>query len=122
MGTMQPGAARPHDLALLPYCRTSDGSLHPVGMTHLDLAAQLDELSGTADVADTDVVLAAPPVGDGRSYTALVDYALLHGATIVAARTDTLEATAAEHGGTAAIVPAGVEVNAQDRLRLFAVV
>src|SRR5215475_914517 len=122
MGTLQPGAARPHDLALLTYGRTADGSLHPVGMTHLDLADQLAELSSTTDVADTDVVLAAPPVGDGRSYTALVDHALLHGATVVAASTDTLAATAAEHGGTAAIVPAGVQVQASDPLRLFAVV
>jgi len=66
-------------------------------------------------------VLAAPPVGDGRSYTAVVDHALLHGATVVAARTDELAVAAAEHGGTAAIVPAGVQISAADPLRLFAV-
>jgi acyl-CoA synthetase (AMP-forming)/AMP-acid ligase II len=121
MGTMQPPSARPHDLALLPYSRGADGTLQPAGLTHLDLAAQLDELASTADVTPTDVVIAAPPVGDGRSYTAVVDHALLHGATVVCARPDELARAAAEHGGTAAIVPAGVEVHAADPLRLFAV-
>ncbi len=122
MGSLQPPAARPHDLALLPYRRTSDGALHPVGLTHVDLAAQLTELLTTADVTDRDVVLAAPPVGDGRSYTALVDHALLHGATVAAvASADELASAAAEHGGTAAIVPLGVEVPTAESLRLFAV-
>ena len=121
MGTLQPPAARPHDLALLPYSRIADGTLHPSGLTHLDLADQLDELASTADVTSADVVLAAPPVGDGRSYTAVVDHALLHGATVVAARTDELAMAAAEHGGTAAIVPAGVRLDGTEPLRLFAV-
>jgi len=121
MGTLQPPAARPHDLALLPYSRTADGTLHPAGLTHLDLAGQLEELASTVDVTAADVVLAGPPVGDGRSYTAIVDHALLHGATIVATRTEELVVAAAEHGGTAAIVPAGVQVTAADQLRLFAV-
>jgi acyl-CoA synthetase (AMP-forming)/AMP-acid ligase II len=121
MGTLQPPATRPHDLALLPYSRTADGTLQPAGLTHLDLAGLLEELASTADVTAADVVLAAPPVGDGRSYTAVVDHALLHGATVVAARTDELAMAAAEHGGTAAIVPAGVQIRAADPLRLFAV-
>ena len=66
-------------------------------------------------------MLAAPPAGDGRSYTAFLDHALLHGATVVAARTDELSAAATEHRGTAAIVPLGVEVHASEPLRLFAV-
>lgn len=121
VGTLQPPAARPHDIALLPYRRSADGTLRPAGLTHLDLADQLDELANTADVTSADVVLASPPVGDGRSYTAAVDHVLLHGATVVAARTEELAAAAAEHGGTAAIVPAGVEVRAAAPLRLFAV-
>jgi acyl-CoA synthetase (AMP-forming)/AMP-acid ligase II len=122
MGTLQPPSPRPHDLALLPYNRAADGTLHPAGLTHLDLFEELEELATTADVTAADVVLAAPPVGDGRSYTAVVDHALLHGATVVAARTEELAAAAAEHGGTAAIVGAGVEVRAAEPLRLFAVV
>jgi len=122
MGTLQPPTARPHDLALLPYTRAADGTLQPAGLTHLDLAAQLHELTSTADVTAADVVLAAPPVGDGRSYTAVVDHALLHGATVVAAMTEQLAMAAAKHGGTAAIVPAGVNVQAAEPLRLFAVI
>jgi acyl-CoA synthetase (AMP-forming)/AMP-acid ligase II len=122
MGSLQPPAARPHDLALLPYRRAGGGKLHPVGLTHLDLAAQLTDLRSTADVTDQDVVLTAPPVGDGRSYTALVDHALLHGATVAAvANTDELASAATEHGGTAAIVPLGTEVPSGESLRLFAV-
>ena len=85
------------------------------------MAAELAELSAAAGICDQDVVLAAPPTGDGRSYSAFIDHALLHGATIVAARTDELSEAAAEHRGTAAIVPLGVEVHAAEPLRLFAV-
>jgi acyl-CoA synthetase (AMP-forming)/AMP-acid ligase II len=121
MGSLQPPAARPHDLALLPYVRGTGGALHPAGLTHADLAADLSALADSADVSEHDVVLAAPPAGDGRSYGAFIDHALLHGATIVAATTDDLSLAAAEHRGTAAIVPLGVEVHAEEPLRLFAV-
>ncbi len=66
-------------------------------------------------------MLASPPAGDGTSYTAFIDYALLQGATIVAASTDELSVAATEHRGTAAIVPLGVEVHSSEPLRLFAV-
>lgn len=121
MGSLQPPPARPHDLALLPYDRGADGSLHPVSVTHLDLVDQLSGLAGAAEITPEDVVLAAPPAGDGRSYTAFLDHALLHGAAIVAADGDGLAAAAAKHGGTAAIVPAGVRVDTGEPLRLFAV-
>ena len=122
VGSLQPPAARPHDLALLPYRRTSDGALHPLGLTHLDLAEQLTDLRSTADVTERDVVLTAPPIGDGRSYTALVDHALLHGATVAAvASADDLAIAATERGGTAAIVPIGVTVPNTESLRLFEV-
>lgn len=122
MGSLQPPAARPHDLALLPYRRTSAGALQPVGLTHVDLAEHLTDLCSTLDVTEHDVVLAAPPVGDGRAYTALVDHALLHGATVAAvASADDLATAATEHGGTAAIVPVGVEMPSGESLRLFPV-
>ena len=121
MGSLYPPAARPHDLALLPYMRGSEGMLHPAGLTHLDKAAELAALSAAAGISHDDVVLAAPPTGDGRSYTAFIDHALLHGATVVAARTDELAAAATAHRGTAAIVPLGVEVHGSESLRLFAV-
>jgi hypothetical protein len=121
MGSLQPPAARPHDVALLPYIRHADGALHPAAVTHLDIAAELSALRASADIGEHDVVLAAPPAGDGRSYGAFIDYSLLHGATIVAAGTDDMSAAADEHRGTAAIVPVGVEVHAAEPLRLFAV-
>lgn len=121
VGSLQPSPARPHDLALLLYHRAADGALHPVGLTHLDLAARLAELTDTTDLAEDDVVLTVPPVGDGRSYTALVDHALLQGATLVAADPDKLAVAATEHRGTAAIVPPGVGVPADESLRVFPV-
>lgn len=121
MGSLRPPPARPHDLALLPYSRRPDGCLGPAGLTHLDMAAQLAELTRSATVGEHDVVLAAPPACDGRSYTTFIDHALLHGATVVAAGADELALAAAEHRGTAAIVPLGVEVSSSEPLRLFAV-
>lgn len=121
LGSLHPPAARPHDLALLPYVRRADGALHPSGVTHYDLAAELAQLDAAADITDQDVVLAAPPTGDGRAYTAFIDHALLHGATVVAASTDEMSVAAARHHGTAAIVPLGAEVHGSEALRLFAV-
>jgi acyl-CoA synthetase (AMP-forming)/AMP-acid ligase II len=121
MGSLRPPTVRPHDLAMLPYVRRADGTLHAAGVTHLSLAAELSALATTADIGQDDVVLAAPPAGDGRSYTAFLDHALLHGATIVATKPDELAAAATEHRGTAAIIPLGLEVQGTEALRLFAV-
>ena len=121
MGSLDPSPARPHDIALLPYVRRADGGLRPAGLTHVDIDAELTALNATADVSEQDVVLAAPPAGDGRCYSTFIDHALLHGATIVAAMTDELATAATEHQGTAAIVPIGVEVCCAQRLRLFPV-
>lgn len=121
MGSLRPPSARPHELAFLPYVRCADGSLQAAGLTHLNMTAELSALSATADISTQDVVLAAPPAGDGRSYGTFLDHALLHGATIVATRTDELAAAANEHRGTAAIIPLGLDVRAAGPLRLFAV-
>jgi acyl-CoA synthetase (AMP-forming)/AMP-acid ligase II len=121
MGSMRPPSARPHELALLPYVRRADGTLHPAGQTHLSISGDLSALSATAGIGAQDVVLAAPPTGDGRSYSTFLDHALLHGATVVAARPDELAAAASEHRGTAAIIPLGLEVRGAGPLRLFAV-
>jgi acyl-CoA synthetase (AMP-forming)/AMP-acid ligase II len=121
MGSLYPPAARPHELALLPYIRGSEGTLQPAGLTHIGIATELAALSAVDEINEEDVVLAAPPTGDGTSYTAFIDHALLHGATVVAARTDELSAAAIAYEGTAAIVPFGVEVLGSKPLRLFAV-
>jgi non-ribosomal peptide synthetase component F len=121
MGSLRPSAGKAHDLALLPFARRPDGTLGPAAMTHLEMNRELHRLAGEAPVSAHDVVLAAPPAGDGRAYTTLIDNALAGGASIVAARADELAAVARAHRGTAVIVPLGIEVGLPEPLRLFAV-
>jgi acyl-CoA synthetase (AMP-forming)/AMP-acid ligase II len=119
LGSMRPAPVRPHDLALLPYPRRGDGGLGPGALTHLDMAAELLRLDTQAGVTEQDVILAAPPAGDGGAYTVLIDHALLRGATVVAA--PDLAAAAGQHRATAAIAPFGVEAPAGRSLRMLAV-
>jgi acyl-CoA synthetase (AMP-forming)/AMP-acid ligase II len=121
LGSMRPAPVRPHDLALLPYARRADGTLGPSGITHLAMTAELRRLAEQAGITGQDVVLAAPPAGDGRAYTALLDSALMRGATIVASPEGGLDAAAREHQATAAIVAFGVEIAARPALRLLAI-
>jgi non-ribosomal peptide synthetase component F len=121
MGSLRPAAGRAHDLCVLTYPPQADGTLRRAGVTHVQLAAELDRLGAEAAICDRDVVLAAPPAGDGRAYTAFVDSALARGATIVAARTDELAEAADAHHGTAVIAPLGIDVGAPEQLRLFAI-
>lgn len=121
VGTLPPSGVRPNDLALLPYTRRPDGELRPTGLSHADMTAELIRLSAEAAISDRDVVLAAPPAGDGRSYAICLDHALLHGSTIVATGTSDLAAAAAEHHAAAVIVPAGYEVAGPERMLVFAV-
>lgn len=121
MGSLRPPAARPHELAMLPYARQADGTLRASGLTHVAVKAELTALSASAGISPEDVVLAAPPTGDGRAYTAFLDHALLSGATVVATRPDEISAAASEHRGTAAIIALGAEVPGLGPLRLFAV-
>jgi acyl-CoA synthetase (AMP-forming)/AMP-acid ligase II len=121
MGSLRPAASRPHDLALLPYTRKPDGALGPAPVTHQNLADQLRRLEAEAEICDKDVVLAAPPAGDGRSYTALLDHALLCGATVVATSAEELATAGDVHHGTAMIAAGSVAVGAHERLRVFAV-
>ena len=57
-----------------------------------------------------DVVVAAPPCGDGQAYTSLLDLTLLTGATLVAAPLPLVTAAMRVYKGTAAIVPRGTHV------------
>lgn len=120
MGTLRPAPSRPHDLALLAFARRPDGTLGPAAMTHAEMAAELWRLA-EAGLTELDVVLAAPPAGDGRAYTTFIDNALARGAMIVAARADELAAAAGVHHGTAVIAPFGLEIGAPEQLRVFAV-
>jgi acyl-CoA synthetase (AMP-forming)/AMP-acid ligase II len=118
---LAPAEARPDELALLPYPRQGDGTLAPVAVTHHDLIEQLGELEADAEICDHDIVLAGPPAGDGRAYTALLDHALTRGATVIAVPADQIQSAAATYRGTVAIVADGARVLASGQLRVLAV-
>jgi AMP-binding enzyme len=65
---------------------------------------------GGRQLTRRDVVVAAPPCGDGQAYTSLLDLTLLTGATLVAAPVTLVTAAARVYQGTAAIVPGGTQV------------
>jgi acyl-CoA synthetase (AMP-forming)/AMP-acid ligase II len=121
LGSIRPAAVRAHDLTLLPYVRRPDGTLSQAGITHLDMSAELVRLCADAGITERDVVLAAPPSGDGRTYTALIDHALMRGATVVAAPAGEFATAAREHQVTVAIMPLGAEIAADPPLRLLTV-
>jgi acyl-CoA synthetase (AMP-forming)/AMP-acid ligase II len=120
MGTLPARAARPRDYALLPYVRKPDGTLCPEPVTHQDMSGMLGRLEAEAGIGESDVVLAVPPVGDGMSYTALLDHALLRGATVVPAGPDELAAAADAHHATA-VIAAGDAPHPTWQLRLLPV-
>jgi hypothetical protein len=110
--------------ALLPYVRRPDGALSPVALSQRELAAELDRLAGRAEITERDIVVTTPPAADGRAYTALLDYALLSGATVVAATLDDLAATVASWQATVAIVPRAADASAagpDESVRVLAV-
>jgi hypothetical protein len=74
--------------------------------------ARADETGpgGGRRLTHRDVVVAAPPCGDGQAYTSLLDLALLTGATLVAAPVTLVAAATRVYQGTAAIVPRGTHV------------
>jgi acyl-CoA synthetase (AMP-forming)/AMP-acid ligase II len=94
MGTLQAQHGRPGDIALLPYERGGTGALGRAPVSHRDLFSLLSRLDTDVAIGETDVVLAGPPAGDALSYTALIDLALLRGATVAAAADDEHQATA----------------------------
>lgn len=119
-GSLRPAGGLRSDPALLPYARRPDGTLSPVALSQRELAAELDRLACQAGLTEQDVVLATRPAGDGRDYTALLDHALLSGATIVAASIDDLAATAAAWRATAVIVPRAGDARAARSVRVLA--
>jgi acyl-CoA synthetase (AMP-forming)/AMP-acid ligase II len=118
-GTQQPRCASAQDTALLAYSKRPDGSLSAVPVTHRELADELRRLQDEAGLGEQDVVLTAPPAGDGRSYTAHVTHALISGATIVAATPSELAGQAGGRRFTAAVVPGGMLVGAGESLRIL---
>jgi non-ribosomal peptide synthetase component F len=115
MGWRPPAPADPDEVALLPY--PGDGTLAAGPVSYRQLAVDLQRLSASAPITGRDVVLAAPPNGNGRDYSVLLDLALLEGATVVAACPESLPDAARAHGGTAAIVHPGTSIPAELDLR-----
>jgi acyl-CoA synthetase (AMP-forming)/AMP-acid ligase II len=108
MGSLSLPGRRAHDLAMIAFRRHDDGTLTAAEMTHRDMAAEIARVATVADITGHDVVLAAPPAGDGCSYTTYLHYALLQGATVIAAEADDLSGQAGPEV-TAAIIPSGLE-------------
>jgi acyl-CoA synthetase (AMP-forming)/AMP-acid ligase II len=118
------GIARPpkighDDDALLPFTRGSDGRLAPAPVSHAELGRMLAARTELAGLVRRDVVVAAPPSGDGLSYSMLVDTALFCGATVVAAQTRDLARQVAAHHGAAVIVPDGANVRLPAKIRVL---
>ena len=76
---------------------------------------------GGAGLTHRDMVVAAPPCGDGPGYVSLLDLTLLAGATLVAAPLQLVTAAMRTYKGSAAIVPRGTEVPGVAAARVFAV-
>ena len=71
------------------------------------------------ELTHRDVVVAAPPCGDGQAYISLLDLILLTGATLVAAPLSLVTAAMRIYKGMAAIVPRGTYVPGVSPDRLF---
>jgi hypothetical protein len=127
LGADQPGADQPGTATDGPG-RPKEGN----GLTYQHvLAPEGDEGpvppspagdgTGPGGLTYRDVVVAAPPCGDGQAYTSLLDLALLAGATLVAAPATLVTAAMRVHRGTAAIVPRGTQVPGIAPERVFPV-
>jgi hypothetical protein len=122
-GTMRPLPRDGADPALLCY-PSGPGGRGPAWVTYELLAADLRRLAAEAPMSGWDVVIAAPPRGDGSRYAALLDLALAQGATVIAAPSSEpgdLLAVARRELATAAIVPASADVPRDGSLRVFTV-
>jgi len=114
---IRPPRGRPDDVALLPFARGQDGRLRPAPVSHREFVDLIDQADRSARITGRDVVLAMPPVGNGFAYAAVIDSALLRGATVVAVRGYELAMAAAANHGTVVVVAkdAGIELPATVR-------
>ncbi len=78
-------------------------------------------LGPASELTHRDVVVAAPPCGDGQAYTSLLDLTLLTGATLVAAPLPLVTTAMRVYKGTAAIVPRGTHLPGISPDRVFPV-
>ena len=99
-------------------------SLHRAELTPADvLADAVISRSGrlSARLTGRDVVVAGPPCGAGPAYTALLDFALASGSTVVAASAQDIAHAVRRYSGTAAIVARGVHVPVIPAARVFCI-
>ena len=92
------------------------------GLAHERDLADSGEPGSGRGLTQRDTVVACPPWGDGRAYTALLDLTLLTGATLVAAPLPMVPAAIRKYKGSAAIVPPGTAVPGLNPARIFPVV
>jgi acyl-coenzyme A synthetase/AMP-(fatty) acid ligase len=119
-GTMRP-LPRCGEHALLAWTHGQDGSQVQGPVTHRELVAELKKLAADAKVAAWDVILAGPPSGDGRGYSALLDLALAVGATVVgipSVKPADLLALGRSHRATVAFVPPGSDLSGNSLRRV----
>ncbi len=116
---IRPSRGRPDDVALLPFSRGQDGRLRPAPVSHRELVELVDRADQGAGITSRDVVLALPPAGDGLDYAALIDSALLRGATVCAVRKHELTMAAAAQCGTVVIVPKDAGIAVPDSMRVI---
>lgn len=119
--TIRPSRGRPDDVALLPFRRDQNHRLRPAPVTHAELIRQIGDVAGRSGITSDDVVLAAPPSGDGLAYATLLDHALLRGAAIVASPAAELAATAAACGATTVIAQPSQATDVPASVRLLPV-
>ena len=118
---IRPSRGRPDDVALLPFSRGQDGRLHPAPVSHRELVERIDRADQGAGITSRDVVLAMAPVGNGLEYGALIDSALLRGATVVAVRRHELTIAVAAHQGAIVVVPKDPGITVPDSVRTIPV-
>lgn len=114
---IRPSRGRPDDVALLPFSRGPGGRLRPSAVSHGELASLVGQADERAGFTPRDVVMAMPPSGNGLGYAALIDSALLNGATVVAVTVPELVLAAKLHHGTVALVPEGAGIEVPPRVR-----
>ncbi|MDR2988625.1 MAG: AMP-binding protein [Nocardiopsaceae bacterium] len=118
---IRPSRGRPDDVALLPFSRGQDGRLRPVPVSHRELVELVDRADQGAGITHRDVVLAVPPVGNGLGYAAVIDSALLRGASVVAVQGQEINTAADAHRATAVLVPKNAGLAVPDSVRAIPV-
>lgn len=118
-GIARPPKISPDDDALLPFARGGDGRLRPAPVSHVKLAELIAARAAQSEIVKRDVVVAAPPAGDGLNYSTLIDSALFCGATVVAAQSNDVARQATAYHGAAVIVGDGAKVRVPARVRVL---